>query len=52
MARPRKINPVETDTACTISLFCIVCEYNKHGHCERLKIDVPKLKQSAVEWPK
>ena len=34
------------------SIICIACPDNKNGHCEVIKKDVPKLKSSAVEWPK
>lgn len=35
-----------------IGVWCVTCPMNKNGQCEKHNKPVPKLKQSAIEWPK
>jgi hypothetical protein len=46
--KPENIKP----TDCEITLFCLVCNSNGSGICKEYKKPVPKLKMSAIEWPK
>ena len=35
-----------------IDIPCVMCYYNNNGICKIKSVSVPKLKQSAIEWPK
>lgn len=55
MARAKRIQPVvaESKPDCdSISIACVVCDENKAGFCSVVNKNVPKLKMSAIDWPK